>query len=212
MEAEMLATRMQVNPHFLFNCLNSIKYMIQSNQKEQAIEYLVIFSRFIRMVLETSHKPLSTISEELELIRYYLKLEENRFNDDFSFSIENNIENDMQNTVLPTLLLQPFVENAIWHGLLPSENPIKTVNLTVTSHKKGIQIIIDDNGVGRRKAKINKKHNSMGTKITYERIQLFNKSYPNYIEWDIIDKSDSTGIPLGTCVILLIHKEKESKN
>lgn len=212
MEAEMLATRMQVNPHFLFNCLNSIKYMIQSNQNEQAIKYLVIFSRFIRMVLETSHKPLGTISEELELIRYYLKLEENRFNDDFSFSIENNIENDMQNTVLPTLLLQPFVENAIWHGLLPSENPIKTVNLTVTSHKKGIQIIIDDNGVGRRKAKINKKHNSMGTKITYERIQLFNKSYPNYIEWDIIDKSDSTGIPLGTCVILLIHKEKESKN
>lgn len=211
MEAEMLATRMQVNPHFLFNCLNSIKYMIQSNQNEQAIQYLVIFSRFIRMVLETSHKPLSTISEELELIRYYLRLEENRFNDDFSFTIENNIEEDMQNTVLPTLLLQPFVENAIWHGLLPSENPVKTVNLTVTTHEKGIQIIIDDNGVGRENAKQNKKHNSMGTKITYERIQLFNKSYPHYIEWDIIDKADSKGISLGTCVILLIHKEMESK-
>jgi sensor histidine kinase YesM len=210
MEAEMLATRMQVNPHFLFNCLNSIKYMIQSNQNKQAIEYLVIFSRLIRMVLETSHKPLSTICEELELIRYYLKLEGNRFNDDFSFTIENKLKEDLKNTVLPTLILQPFVENAIWHGLLPSDNPIKLICLIVNTHPKGVQIIIDDNGVGRKKAKTNQKHNSMGNKITYERIQLFNKSYPNYIQCDIIDKVDPLGNSLGTRVSLLIHKETES--
>lgn len=205
MEAEMLATRMQVNPHFLFNCLNSIKYLIQSNQNKKATDYLVVFSRFIRMVLETSQKPLSTINEELELVRYYLTLEENRFNDNFSFSIENKIEEEFKDIFLPTLLLQPFVENAIWHGLLPSENERKTVQIKVSSHKLGTLISIDDNGVGRR-TNTNRQHNSMGNKITHERIQLFNKNYADSIIWDIIDKTDEKGNPSGTCVNLIIHR------
>lgn len=209
MEAEMLATRMQVNPHFLFNCLNSIKYMIQSDQNEKAIGYLVIFSRFIRMVLETSNKPLSTICEELELVRYYLQLEESRFNDDFSFSIKNKIEVDLNKLLLPTLLLQPFVENAIWHGLLPSENNKKLVTLTVDHHKDGIQIIIDDNGVGRKNAVVKDQHKSMGNKITYERIQLFNKNNPNTIDCEIVDKTDSAGNPTGTSVILVMKKKQD---
>lgn len=157
------------------------------------------------MVLETSQKPLSTINEELELVRYYLTLEENRFNDNFSFSIENKIDEELNDIFLPTLLLQPFVENAIWHGLLPSENEQKTVKIQVSSHKLGTLITIDDNGVGRR-TKTNRQHKSMGNKITHERIQLFNKNYANSIIWDIIDKTDEEGNPLGTCINLIIHR------
>lgn len=93
--------------------------MIQSDQNEQAIGYLVIFSRFIRMVLKTSNKRISTICEELELVRYYLQLEESRFNDDFFFSIKNKIEDDLDKVVLPTLLLQPFIKNAIGMDYYP---------------------------------------------------------------------------------------------
>ncbi len=216
MEAEMLATRMQVNPHFLFNCLNSIKYMIQSSQNEKAMEYLIIFSRFIRMVLETSNKPLNTICDELELVRYYLQLEENRFDDEFTFTIENKLEGKLDEIILPTLLLQPFVENAIWHGLLPSSKEKKTVSIIITSNKMGTLIVIDDNGVGRNAAMANSKHKSMrksmGNKITFERIALFNKNYPFLIDCDIIDKLDSEGNPLGTCVSLLIQDETKQIN
>ena len=212
MEAEMLATRMQVNPHFLFNCLNSIKYLIQSNQNKKATEYLVIFSRFVRMVLETSQKPVSTIEEEIVLTNYYLKLEENRFNDDFSFHIENNLDKDKTKTKLPTLLLQPFVENAIWHGLLPSEKETKKVSIVFSDHPQGIQINIDDNGIGRNKTKT-KSHSykSMGNKIAYDRIQLFNRSYSDSIEWTTIDKTDENGNPLGTRVKIVILNAKKNK-
>lgn len=212
MEAEMLATRMQVNPHFLFNCLNSIKYLIQSNQNTKATKYLVIFSRFVRMVLETSQKPVSTIEEEIELTTYYLKLEENRFNDDFSFHIENNLDKKKIDTQLPTLLLQPFVENAIWHGLLPSEKETKKVSVSFSNHPQGIQISIDDNGIGRNKTKINNhSYKSMGNKIAYDRIQLFNKSYSDTIEWTTIDKTDDNGNSLGTRVEIVILKTKNNK-
>lgn len=211
MEAEMLATRMQVNPHFLFNCLNSIKYLIQSNQNKKAIEYLIIFSRFVRMVLETSQKPLSSIIEELELVGYYLRLEENRFNDDFTFHIENKIPDGGKHVELPTLLLQPFVENAIWHGLLPSEKALKNVTITADLHDSGILISIDDNGVGRNNTiKKTSTHQSMGNKISEERIQLFNKSYSNNIICDIIDKVDEQGNAIGTCVTLIIQKNKDN--
>lgn len=85
------------------------------------------------------------------------------------------------------------------------------VTLTVDSHEKGIQIIIDDNGVGRKNAIVNAQHKSMGNKITYERIQLFNKNNPNTIEWNIIDKTDSKGSPIGTCVTLFIQKKDSLK-
>lgn len=204
-EAEMLATRMQVNPHFLFNSLNSIKYLIQIQQNAKAVEYLVIFSRFIRMILETSQRPNSTIHEELELALYYLRLEENRFQDDFSFTIENEIEQSKNDITIPTLLLQPIIENAIWHGLLPSENKQKTITIHVTLQPHGIKISIDDNGVGRQKNKSKKEHNSMGNKITKDRIELFNKSNCSSITYTIIDKVDSKGQSLGTCVELLIN-------
>ncbi len=209
-EAEMLASRMQVNPHFLFNSLNSIKYLIQLEENKKAIDYLIVFSRFIRIVLETSQKPTSTICEELELANYYITLEKNRFDDHFSFEIDNELaEEDLADVILPTLLLQPFIENAVWHGLLPSKKVKKCILIKVSKYEEGIRIQVSDNGVGRKNNK-NKhhgtNHKSMGTEITQERIRLFNKNYTSSIVCNIIDEFDTLGKPSGTRVELLIGK------
>lgn len=205
MEAEILVTKMQVNPHFLFNCLNAVKYLIQSNENERALDYLLIFSKFIRGVLETSRKPTHTVTEELKLIEFYLKLERNRFDKDFCFSIDNKLEKWQEEKVLPSLLLQPLVENAIWHGLLPSESEIKRLEIKVWGEDDTICIEIDDFGVGRnRDKKKNPTHQSMGHDIIAKRIDLFNKSSSHQINWTIRDKVSPDGSPTGTTVAIEI--------
>ena len=207
LEAEILANQMKLNPHFLFNCLNSIKYLIQQNDNNKAIKYLVKFSRFTRMVLETANKPMHSIVEELELITYYLELEKNRFNGNFTYVIHNPFENELNKVYLPTMILQPFVENAIWHGLLPSKQEIKCVSLTVKKNGHIVEVHIDDNGSGRKEKKnwTDGIHKSRGTEITNERINLFNTNYDNAIRYEIIDKKGSNGEALGTCVVLYIE-------
>lgn len=208
-QAEMLATRLQMNPHFLFNCLNSIKYLIQVNQHKEAVKYLVTFSRFVRIILETSKKHAIPLDEELSLIRYYLILEASRFDDRFSFNIITDPNDQLDDILLPPLLLQPFVENAIWHGLLPSEKEDKTLDIIVSRHQYTVDIFINDNGIGRQKAKENthKPHTSMGTQITMDRIHLFNDNYPAFISCEIIDRTSEDGIPNGTSVSIKIINE-----
>ncbi|PVW17410.1 tetratricopeptide repeat protein [Marixanthomonas spongiae] len=207
-QAEILVTRLRINPHFLFNSLNAITYLIQSDQNEKAIKYLVIFSRYTRMVLETSKKHVIPIEEELKLTEYYLKLEENRFKKDFTFriTVADNEEVDDKDMGIPPLLLQPFIENAIWHGLLPSKNEVKTLHISCSPTSTGIQISIDDNGVGRKAQKEQpyKKHNSMGIEIIEQRIDLYNKSHAETIAYKIIDKKAEDGSPLGTRVVLTL--------
>lgn len=206
LEAEILANQMKLNPHFLFNCLNSIKYLIQQNDNPKAIKYLVKFSRFTRMVLETANKPMHSVIEELELITYYLELEKNRFSSNFTYIIDNPFENDLNKVYLPTLILQPFIENAIWHGLLPSKKETKCVSIMIKKNKHIIEIYIDDNGVGRKERKTwtDGIHKSRGTEITNERIKLFNTNYNSSIHYGIIDKKGSSGEALGTCVVFYI--------
>ncbi|MFD2788646.1 Photosystem I assembly protein Ycf3 [Arenibacter antarcticus] len=206
LEAEILANQMKLNPHFLFNCLNSIKYLIQQNDTKKAIKYLVKFSRFTRMVLESANKPMHSIMEELELTTYYLELEKNRFNSDFTYTFCNTIDNEANKVYLPTMLLQPFVENAIWHGLLPSNKEIKCVAIMVKRNNGMVEIHIEDNGQGRQEKKPSQygAHKSRGTEIVDKRIHLFNKSYNKSLDYRIIDKKDSNGEALGTCVVLNI--------
>lgn len=206
LEAEILANQMKLNPHFLFNCLNSIKYLIQQNDNPKAIKYLVKFSRFTRMVLETANKPMHSVAEELELITYYLELEKNRFSSNFTYIIYNPFENELNKVYLPSLILQPFVENAIWHGLLPSKKETKCVSITVKKNNHIVEVHIDDNGLGRREKKTwtDGIHKSRGTEIINERINLFNSNYDNAISYEIIDKKGSNGEALGTCVVLYI--------
>lgn len=209
-QSEILVTRLQVNPHFLFNSLNAITYLIQSEQNSKAIKYLKIFSRYTRMVLETSKQHLISLQEELKLSHYYLLLEENRFEDGFTFEIKGDDAPEIKETVIPPLLLQPFIENAIWHGLLPSKADKKLLLIKIISDLNSLQIIIEDNGVGRNETANKSRsipHKSMGMKIIKERIELFNRSYSGKINYDIVDKTAKDGQPSGTKVVINLLKE-----
>lgn len=209
--AEILVTRLRINPHFLFNCLNAIKYLIQSEQNSKAVKYLVVFSRYTRMVLETSQKHVVPLTEELQLTHYYLKLEKNRFEKDFTYQITGDDVPELEKVLIPPMFLQPFIENAIWHGLLPSKRNEKTILLKVTLKGNMVYIIIDDNGVGRKSASSKtseKSHKSMGMKIIKERIDLYNKSYTGTISFEIIDKKDNEGSAAGTQIVLKLQQEQ----
>lgn len=200
-QSEMLVRRMQINPHFIFNCLNSIKYLIQSDQNKKATTYLLIFSRFIREVLDTSQQNIITLKKELEITDKYLQLEKNRFNDDFTFKISGTDNPLLQHLFVPPLLLQPFVENAIWHGLLLSPRKEKLLNLELEFYDDRLTILIDDNGIGRLKSSARQdKHlnKSMGLAVTEKRVKLFNDSYTHQLSFKIIDKTGPDGEALGT--------------
>lgn len=207
-QAEMQASRLQLNPHFLFNCLNGINYLIQMKENEKATKYLIVFSRFLRMVLETSKNQVIPLDEELVLVRHYLTLESNRFDGNFSYNILVDDEEKTKQVMVPPLLLQPYVENAILHGLLPSNKEKKELNIDVLFKNEGVKITIEDNGVGNANDEIYKKsasHKSMGTQITQDRIDLFNKNYSGHIYCKTIHKTDTTGLETGTSVIIEVN-------
>ncbi|MFA7447622.1 MAG: histidine kinase, partial [Weeksellaceae bacterium] len=210
-QAEMLASRSQLNPHFLFNCFTGIHLLIQKGEYKKADQYLILLSRFVRMILELPKSHSISLNEELKLIKYYVSLEEKRFNGEFQFNLETLSEEEMEDIEIPPLLLQPFVENAIWHGLLPSEKQIKKLDIQITRSDSDIRIVIEDNGVGRgvqskvHIAEIKEGKKSMGMKITKDRIIQFNKSSKSKIKFQVIDKMDeNSGQSTGTKVVLVL--------
>lgn len=209
-QAEILVSRLRVNPHFLFNSLNAITYLMQSQQNAKAIKYLKIFSKYTRMVLETSKQQVISLKEELQLANYYLQLEENRFEKDFVFEINGLDFNCTEHIKLPPILLQPFLENAIWHGLLLSKKEVKKVSISIESKADATFIYIEDNGIGRDQRKTynnNKKHKSMGMQITKERIDLYNKTHENSIQFEINDLKDANGNAIDTQIAFLIKNQ-----
>lgn len=212
-QAEILISRMQVNPHFISNSLNAINLLIQQGENKKAEKYLVTFSRFIRMILEMPKNETISLEEELTLNRYYLQLEEKRFDYDFTYHIENVNHIDLEQIRIPPLLLQPFVENAIWHGLLPSEKPQKTISIKILKEEQKVKIYIDDNGIGRQEHEEQKTDNteqkkSLGMKITKERIRQYNENYHCKIELDVVDKPKGEG----TLVILTLNQALANTN
>ena len=199
-ELEMQALRAQMNPHFIFNCLSSINKYIIKNETESASDYLTRFSRLIRMVLINSQKPLITLEDELDMLRLYLDMERLRFNNvfDYNITLTNTIEPAA--VFIPPLLLQPFCENAIWHGLMHKEGHGK-LDIALTIHDDVLLCRIIDNGIGREKAaelksKSTERQKSLGLKITNNRLALLNQSSreDSYYEMnDIIDKNGNTG-------------------
>lgn len=199
-EVEMLANQMRINPHFLFNSLNAIKNLIQQELNKQAVKYLVMLARFSRQVLETAKSPTHSLLEEFSLVRNYIELEKNRFDERFSCVIEVP-EGLPENLQIPPLLLQPFVENAIWHGLLPSEKEKKLLSLSARWVERNVLITISDNGVGRfHVASENRRHKSRGTEITNKRIALFNTLQQDTLQYQFKDHQDDQGNALGTSV------------
>lgn len=211
-ELEMKALRAQMNPHFLFNSLNSIKYFIIRNQTEEASDYLTKFGRLIRMILSNSTSETITLAAELEALRLYVELESIRFDGKFAchLSVASNVE--AEEITLPPLVIQPFVENAIWHGLMHKNEP-GDLWVRVYRDEKHLVCEIEDNGVGREKAnalrsKSATKSKSMGMDITRNRLMKLQAERSGGNEFDeieVIDLVDDKGQASGTLVKLRIQ-------
>ncbi|MBU2997640.1 tetratricopeptide repeat protein [Cellulophaga baltica] len=204
---EQTMLRSQMNPHFLFNSLNSIKLYIINNETKNAVYYLNKFSKLVRKILEASTLKEISLSDELETIELYMNIENIRFSNeiDFQIKVEKNI--DTEHIKIPSLILQPFLENAIWHGL-SSKIGEKKIRLDVFSKDDYFNIItITDNGIGRGASEVIKenkvlKRKSIGINITKERLYNFSKDYHNSFDVEIIDLYDNTDTPCGTKVVI----------
>ncbi|HYK44965.1 MAG TPA: histidine kinase [Parafilimonas sp.] len=175
-EVEMQALRAQMNPHFIFNSLNSINRFILQNNKVQASEYLTKFSRLVRMILQNSQESFITLENELESLQLYVSLEALRFDDHFDYRISVIDDLDTSIVKVPPLIIQPYVENAIWHGLMHKEEKGQ-LNIDVWEENKFLYLKVSDNGIGRKQAallasKSATKHKSMGLEITAHRIAM----------------------------------------
>jgi len=206
---EQTALRSQMNPHFIFNSLNSIKLYIIDNEKENAVYYLNKFSKLIRKILAATREKETTLADEIETMKLYLNIENIRFLNaiESSFNIDKNL--NINTIKVPSLILQPFIENAIWHGL-SSKKGDKKINLTFEKDKKGYLVIaIEDNGVGRKRSteikekKIHKR-DSIGIKLTEDRLENFAQSYKNDFSINFIDLYNDERKPKGTKVVLKI--------
>jgi sensor histidine kinase YesM len=214
-ELEMQALRAQMNPHFIFNCLSSINRFILKNEGKTASSYLTRFSRLMRMVLMHSQKPVIALEDEIEMLRLYLEMERLRFKNAFDYGITFMNEIDSGNVFIPPLLLQPFCENAIWHGLMHKNGPGR-LDIELGMNENILHCIITDNGVGREKAaemksKTAEKEKSMGLKITTERLALFNREKGVHTFYEIEDIKDEYGNAAGTKVVIKISFKEPVK-
>ncbi|MEO6135791.1 MAG: histidine kinase [Ginsengibacter sp.] len=205
-ELEMQALRAQMNPHFIFNCLSSINRYILVNKTEEASDYLTKFSRLIRMALHNSEKTSITLESELEALRLYLDLERLRFKNAFTYSITFVNAIDINAIYIPPMLIQPFAENAIWHGLMHKKGN-GSLEIQLYADDKTLTCVIMDNGVGRNmaaalKSRSTEKNKSMGVSITAGRLALLNKSKKETAVYKIEDLNDDDGSVCGTKVIL----------
>ncbi len=211
MELEAMALRAQMNPHFIFNCLNSIKSLMQEQETEKGITYLTTFSKLIRTLFNNADKKLISLYDEIETCKLYLQLEALRFDAKFSFAVNVDENIDLKSIQVPALIIQPFIENAIWHGIVPRNNG-GHVSLNVLNKDGEIEIVIDDNGIGREASGQNKPasslaHKSKGVNLTQSRLELDNLLQQRQAKLEIIDKKDENGIATGTTVIIKIKEE-----
>ncbi|UFH53377.1 histidine kinase [Spirosoma sp. KNUC1025] len=205
---EMQALRAQMNPHFIFNSLNSINRFIMKHESEKASDYLAKFSKLIRLILHHSNMPVVTLESELEALKLYLTLESLRFDGQFTFSIQVDKELEPAYTELPPMIIQPYVENAIWHGLMHKEAG-GHLSLDWQLEKNSLVCTIEDNGIGRKKAaelksKSATRTKSLGMQITADRLkisQLLDGKQPSVTIYDLVD---SYGEPAGTRVVMRI--------
>ena len=206
-EIENKMLRSQMNPHFLFNSMNSINSFIIQNKKEEASAYLTLFSKLIRKILDNSRKDLITLKDELDTIRLYLDLEAVRLDHKFDYSISIDKTIDKDDIEIPALVLQPFLENAVWHGIHPKMGNgfIEIViGREQCDNNCCLNIKIEDDGIGRQAAARKKKetlHKSHGLDITLERLQMSDAR--NKVE--LIDLYDDNNAPAGTLVKLKIY-------
>lgn len=208
-EMEMKVLKAQMNPHFIFNSLNSINRFIMENEADIASDYLIKFSKLIRLILQHSNHQYVSLSSELEAIKLYLSLESLRFEHRFAFNILIDESVDTGFIEIPPLIIQPYVENAIWHGLV-SKPDDGLIEIRICKNEDVLLCEIEDNGIGRAKAaeqnsKSALRSKSLGMEITLSRLQILNSSLKNrQSEVDVIDLYDQYGNASGTLVRLSI--------
>lgn len=208
-KAELKALRAQMNPHFVFNSLNSIQHYILNSKSEEAAKYLNKFAKLIRLILNNSDKPTVTINEDLEALTLYLELEKMRFENKFDYAIKIDHEIDGDYDEIPPMLIQPYIENAILHGINPkSGNGHITIKIGLIN--QFIKISVIDDGIGRDASRALKnlqpayKHKSLGMKITKERLKILNTIQQSNLSVNITDLYNTQKEPLGTQVDLFI--------
>jgi len=202
-ETEMQALQAQMNPHFFFNSLNSIENFIMQNEKKLASDYLNKFARFIRSILDSSNDELIELNKDLNSLQLYIDLEQLRFNNKFVYCCQVDPELRDGEYHVPALLVQPFLENAINHGIGPSDRTDLKICVQVRLINKKIHYIIQDNGIGREQSRVynelNKPfHKSVGMKLTQDRINIFNQDTGDSSNVKIIDLYDDQNNPAGT--------------
>ena len=206
-ETEMKALHAQMNPHFIFNCLNSIREMILNNENRQASRYLSKFAQMIRITLNHSTRPLTSLQQTLDYLHRYLEMEQIR-TAHFRYRIEVDEELEPESIMLPPMLIQPFLENAIWHGPRPQGAPMDLFIRFQLSGKR-LLCIIEDNGIGIGESMAQKKtetmtHESVGIENIRQRIQVLNKKYDFESTITIQDKNLMPGNGSGTIVTLYL--------
>lgn len=210
-QLELKALKAQLNPHFIFNSLNSIKRLIQKNENKVAIEYLLLFSSMIRNVLDLSDKKSVSLREELEFSEKYLKMEKLRFRKNFEYEIYFDDDAFLDDYNLPAMILQPHLENAIWHGIMPLEDRNGKVFVNIFETEDSVIVRIEDNGIGRKaSAEINASmrsniHTSKGQSLSIDRLKLSSLSRDQEITTEIIDKDPESDNP-GTIVNIKLKK------
>ena len=200
--------RQQMNPHFIFNTLNSIQYYMYQHDKISTNNYLTKFSLLMRKTLENSQHTSIPVKDELDALQLYLELESLRFKEKFEYSIKVDDEIDTVILKIPTMLIQPYVENSISHGLMNKEGK-GYVHVDLKMEDDSLVCTIEDNGIGRKasmeiKRQRNGNHNSLGTKITESRLDLVNSLYGKSMKVDYTDLEDETGNGIGTRVRIFI--------
>lgn len=207
-ETETKALRLQMNPHFLYNSLESIEGFILNSDKISAIRHLNNFTRLMRLILEGSDKGIHSLKREKEILEYYLELEKMRASNAFDFEIKIlPSDADTDNLFLPSMMIQPHVENAIIHGIRPLKNRKGYIQIIFTINKQmdEVEVLIEDNGAGRSKSsefsvKNDVKSKSMALNINTQRLKIMSKTYKKTFLISIEDLFDDFGVPSGTRV------------
>lgn len=208
--SEMKALRAQMNPHFLYNSLNSIRLFVLQNDSDNADKYLVKFARLMRLILDNSRQEWITLASELEQLTLYLELEQLRFGDKFDFAVEADASLSPEKTTLPPMILQPYLENAILHGFAHKRSR-GHLTLRVLLDGDSLRCEIDDDGVGRRRAAELKResptaraHRSVGLQVTQERLDLLSRRTGQPARVEVLDKVLPNGESAGTLVVVCL--------
>ncbi len=208
-EIEQKLFRSQMNPHFIFNSLIAIQNYVYKHKPDEVAGYISSFAKLMRMILENSRSETIPIEKEIATLNYYLELQQLRFPAKFKFKIEVDEKIDVESILIPPMLSQPFIENAIEHGIMNKGDANNLILIIFRQLKDVIEIRVRDNGIGREHAKKLKpqsaeKHESLATTITQERLNLLNKKGKNKATLEIIDLTDENGVSIGTEVIICV--------